>query len=273
MSPQMCTDCGSELAPGQRFCPGCGTPGPAAPTEAVAAPPPKKTPRRGLWLLLVGGGGLVLLACICIAVFGGGALLLDTAVAPLATPHAIFTATHFNGFPQPVGEIARVCRERGVFVIEDCAHVLQTESPDGRIGTLGDFAVLSPAKILHIRNGGLLEINNPVVATGLKVELQNGPGLTSDLLYATKTWLKDHVLGNYAAALHSAAGDDIEVPEPHDFGPQCYAHPISPLSRYMLRRIDLASAAEARKRNYVRCEALLDMLPEHVDPFVRAMTR
>ena len=93
MSPQMCADCGSELAPGQRFCPGCGTPVPAAPTEAVAAPPPKKAPRRGLWLLLVGGGGLVLLACICIAVFVVGSLLSDTAVAPLATPGRDYQAT------------------------------------------------------------------------------------------------------------------------------------------------------------------------------------
>ncbi len=92
MSPQMCADCGSELAPGQRFCPGCGTPVAAAPTEAVAAPPPKKTPRRGLWLLLVGGGGLVLLACICIAVFGGGALLLDTGVGPWAAPRQDYVA-------------------------------------------------------------------------------------------------------------------------------------------------------------------------------------
>jgi hypothetical protein len=95
MSPQTCTNCGSELASGQRFCPACGTPVPAAPTEAVAAPSPKKAPRRGLWLLLVGGGGLVLLACICIAVFGGGALLLDTGVAPLATPSRDYEAGEY----------------------------------------------------------------------------------------------------------------------------------------------------------------------------------
>ena len=96
MSPQTCTDCGSELAPGQRFCPGCGTPVPAAPTEAVAVPPPlKKTPRRGLRLLLVGGGGLVLLACICMAVFVVGSLLSDTAVAPLATPRRDYEAGEY----------------------------------------------------------------------------------------------------------------------------------------------------------------------------------
>jgi len=96
MTPQTCTNCGSELASGQRFCPGCGTPVPAAPTEAVAAPPPlKKTPRRGLWLLLVGGGGLVLLACICMAVFVVGSLLSDTAVAPLATPRRDYEAGEY----------------------------------------------------------------------------------------------------------------------------------------------------------------------------------
>jgi hypothetical protein len=93
MSPQTCTNCGSELVSGQRFCPACGTPVAAAPTEAVAAAPPKKAPSRGLRLLLVGGGGLVLLACICIAVFVVSSLLSDTAVAPLATPGRDYQAT------------------------------------------------------------------------------------------------------------------------------------------------------------------------------------
>jgi hypothetical protein len=87
MSPQTCTNCGGELTSGQRFCPACGSPVAAAPTEAVSAPATKKTRKRGWGLLLVGGGGLVLLACICIAVFGGGALLLDTGAAPVPTPH------------------------------------------------------------------------------------------------------------------------------------------------------------------------------------------
>ncbi len=95
MSPQMCADCGSELASGQRFCPACGTAVAAAPTEAVAAPLPKETPRRGLWLTLVGGGGLVLLACICIAVFVVGSLLLDTGVASLATPRRDYEAGEY----------------------------------------------------------------------------------------------------------------------------------------------------------------------------------
>jgi hypothetical protein len=95
MSPQTCTNCGSDLDTGQRFCPACGTPVAATPTEAVAAPPPKKTSRRGLWFLLVGGGGLVLLACICIAVFGGGALLMDTGVTPVANPRQDYEAGEY----------------------------------------------------------------------------------------------------------------------------------------------------------------------------------
>jgi hypothetical protein len=95
MSPQTCTNCGGELTSGQRFCPACGSPVAAAPTEAVSAPATEKTRKRGWGLLLVGGGGLVLLACICIAVFGGGALLLDTGVAPVATPRRDYEAGEY----------------------------------------------------------------------------------------------------------------------------------------------------------------------------------
>ena len=113
MSPQTCTNCGSELVSGQRFCPACGTPVAAARTEAVAAPPPKKAPRHGLRLLLAGGGGLVLLACICIAVFVVGALLLDTGVAPLTTSRQDYEATGVAPLATP-----RLDYEAGEFFIE-----------------------------------------------------------------------------------------------------------------------------------------------------------
>jgi len=113
MSPQTCTNCGSELVSGQRFCPACGTPVAAAPTEAVAAAPPIRAPRRGLRLLLVGGGGLVLLACICIAVFVVGALLLDTGVAPVATSRQDYEATGVAPLATP-----RLDYEAGEYFIE-----------------------------------------------------------------------------------------------------------------------------------------------------------
>jgi hypothetical protein len=95
MSPQTCTNCGGELTSGQRLCPACGSAVAAAPTEAISAPATKKTRKRGWGLVLVGGGGLVLLTCICIAVFGGGALLLDTGAAPVASPHRDYEAGEY----------------------------------------------------------------------------------------------------------------------------------------------------------------------------------
>jgi hypothetical protein len=77
--PRFCTQCGTALKPGARFCSGCGRPiaepVPAARTPAVHTTPmaPSPTPtappkrRRGRWPLIAGGCALTLLCVVGIA--------------------------------------------------------------------------------------------------------------------------------------------------------------------------------------------------------------
>jgi dTDP-4-amino-4,6-dideoxygalactose transaminase len=64
--------------------------------------------------------------------------------------------TNYFGFLQPHrSEIKKLCAERDICLIEDCAHSLLTEGS----GETGDLSTYSLRKILPLRDGGGLRIN------------------------------------------------------------------------------------------------------------------
>ena len=69
---------------------------------------------------------------------------------------------HYFGFCQnDMEEITRLCRENNVLIIEDCAHSLLSENELGGLGSIGDFGFYSLHKILAVKDGGMLRVNNP----------------------------------------------------------------------------------------------------------------
>lgn len=75
---------------------------------------------------------------------------------------AIFVI-HYLGFPQRLENIRRICTERGIILIEDCAHALLSNDGDIPLGSTGDMAIFSIRKTLPLPDGGCLLINNPVL--------------------------------------------------------------------------------------------------------------
>ncbi|MCJ7805299.1 DegT/DnrJ/EryC1/StrS family aminotransferase [Patescibacteria group bacterium] len=69
--------------------------------------------------------------------------------------------THYFGFPQKEIEIIKkICGERGVVLIEDCAHAFAGGFKNIPLGAFGDFSIFSLRKFLPIPHGGALVINN-----------------------------------------------------------------------------------------------------------------
>jgi perosamine synthetase len=63
---------------------------------------------------------------------------------------------NYFGFLQPYREeIRAICKERGVLLMEDCAHSLLTEGS----GETGDLSIYSFRKIISVPDGGGLKIN------------------------------------------------------------------------------------------------------------------
>lgn len=91
------------------------------------------------------------------------------------------------GFPSDIAPIERLCKERGLFLIEDLAHSIGTRYPDGReAGTVGDCAVLSFSqdKVIDSVSGGALIVRNQALCK---------PGLHKQDTVSIGTQLKDRL--------------------------------------------------------------------------------
>jgi perosamine synthetase len=66
----------------------------------------------------------------------------------------VMLAAHFFGLPQPMATIRRWCDDRGIALIEDCAHALFGRSEGRPIGQWGDVAIGSLTKFLPVPEGG-----------------------------------------------------------------------------------------------------------------------
>jgi perosamine synthetase len=91
--------------------------------------------------------------------------------------------THFLGFPQPINEIKRICKEKGLFLIEDCAHAFLSEADGKALGSYGDIGIFSLLKTLPVPNGGVLVVNNQDVAYQHKSQ---SPSKFSTVFYAAE---------------------------------------------------------------------------------------
>ncbi|MFT5635029.1 MAG: dTDP-4-amino-4,6-dideoxygalactose transaminase [Cognaticolwellia sp.] len=68
---------------------------------------------------------------------------------------------HYFGFcHEKTKKLIELCKTNNVIVIEDCAHTLGSENLEGFIGTMADFSIYALHKVLPIKTGGMLKINN-----------------------------------------------------------------------------------------------------------------
>lgn len=69
---------------------------------------------------------------------------------------------HVAGYPGPAGELAALCRKRGIALIEDCDNALGARRDDTRVGLAGDYAVYSfyPNRQINCTEGGALACRN-----------------------------------------------------------------------------------------------------------------
>lgn len=70
---------------------------------------------------------------------------------------------HEFGVPHPqMKQLQKICRQKNIPLIEDCAHTLNSAIDGKQVGTWGDWVVCSFQKIFPVRHGGILLSRNPV---------------------------------------------------------------------------------------------------------------
>lgn len=70
---------------------------------------------------------------------------------------------HEFGVPHPqMKQLQKMCRQRNIPLIEDCAHTLNSSIDGRQVGTWGDWVVCSFQKIFPVSSGGMLLSRKPV---------------------------------------------------------------------------------------------------------------
>lgn len=187
-------------------------------------------------------------------------------------------AIHYFGFPQPIAQLRALCDEHGVFLVEDCAHVL-TGRADGRpLGGFGDVSVFSWAKFLPVLDGGHLVINR--VNPRQRVPVLTTPGWLR--LRVWKSAVDRLVLDSPSASFRAATGLlrvlsaagrrlagqaaggaaalDTENAGP-DFDMESVMVPMSAVSQRVLRNTDVVGITAARRANYTALLQACESLP------------
>lgn len=101
---------------------------------------------------------------------------------------------HYGGYPGQVAEIAELCRERGVKLVEDAANAQASKAGGRHAGTFGDIGVWSfdHAKIAVSVDGGMLYARDPeVTARAAKVAyfgMEQSSGYNEALRSHTRWW-------------------------------------------------------------------------------------
>ena len=211
-------------------------------------------------------------------------------------PIKALLATHYFGFPQELSDLAALCAQYGIALIEDCSHALfapdeeSARSTRVAMGETGQFGIASPYKFYPSEDGGLLWVND---ASALSIAPQHAPGPLDEFKGAMSAFnryrakalnLSSRDLGleiKAQAQQIDAWGRDIRKP----------SYPLSifyqaaeegrrslAVSRWVYRHTNLARLAGARRQNYQHwlgavaglpaCKALLPKLPPDCVPYM-----
>jgi perosamine synthetase len=185
---------------------------------------------------------------------------------------------HYFGFPQEMHVVENICKDKNIFLIEDCAHSLYSKNMDGEwLGMRGDFAIFSMRKTFFLPNGGALLINKKkdslIPSTGKKYFRKSLLKTTLRSLLEYEQ-LKAGFLSGFCGNILSHHEDKIPLADVitsdhreednrgyYDEPIFDYENDISGLSRFLMAKEDYKSIISLRRRNYLSVQGKLSSLP------------
>jgi perosamine synthetase len=191
--------------------------------------------------------------------------------------------THYFGFPPPdLSAIVELCQDKGLFLIEDCAHALYSTYVGRPLGTFGDAGIFSLWKTLPMPDGGAVLANRPLplrdgtttppldpCLTALRFSLEAHLLFRFGRIGAMVKKLADPLAplakhaGRYVWGETAAAPLDLEPSlNPHvTFDRSTADWSMSAASRRIARRSPHADIAHRRRRNYAFLAGQLATVP------------
>jgi len=191
-------------------------------------------------------------------------------------------AIHYFGFPQSLERFRDLCAKHGLYLIEDCAHVLVGESASKPLGATGDISIFSWRKFLPIWDGGQLVVNNPALAADVKFDklsivfrmkavkdvidriLDDSPSALAR--YAAQLWRLPSIARRRPPLKSMPEAGQAVAQKPTDafdlgFPFTMVNLPMSTFSRFIVDRIDLRPIIEQRRLNYRYVRKIIGSLP------------
>jgi perosamine synthetase len=172
----------------------------------------------------------------------------------LQKPRAILIV-HYFGFPPESRAIVQECRDRGLRIIEDCAHTLPL--PNGSFNDpLADLTIYSLAKLLPVPDGALAVVNSPDLLwpnppTKINKRLTRVNSIwqianTAEVLagVSLRTRLRDN------RRTTRMLTDLREEPASTGSLPSYHRFQMSGIAHWINKNIDLSPVARRRKENY-----------------------
>ena len=199
--------------------------------------------------------------------------------------------SHFFGWPQELSDLAKWCKERKLFLVEDCALCLFSKGPHNSIGCVGDAAIYSFVKTLPVPDGGALVLKNREIRN--RTTFFRPPRCRNIFLNSLpllKRWVmhKNRLLQRCAFAhylinrswkrrpFYKNQKIEREMPKSNYFDPQKINWSLSRLSKGIINKADPSKIVETRRRNYLHLysflrntssiKLLFDDLPDGVCP-------
>jgi len=167
------------------------------------------------------------------------------------TTRAVYV-NHYLGRPAPLAAIRRICDDKGLILIEDCAHACGGRIGEVNLGSFGDISIFSYRKFLPIPDGGGLLVNDPSLS--MPEPLPKSPMLRT-FRGVLKLWmmcLARHGLIPLVwwKSVRNRIDDYLRVDDSIDSVAWESPLGMSDFSRRLLLRVDLAAIVEKRRENY-----------------------
>jgi dTDP-4-amino-4,6-dideoxygalactose transaminase len=89
----------------------------------------------------------------------------------LAEVRGVITSNLY-GTPDRAKEIQVLCKKHGLFLLEDCAHIVDARIDGVRVGAIGDASVFSFYKFLNVQ-GGIVLSNDKNLLQNVRVVVEN----------------------------------------------------------------------------------------------------
>jgi perosamine synthetase len=182
---------------------------------------------------------------------------------------------HYYGAPTPMEEILALCNERGIWLIEDCAHALFSFAGSTPLGRQGHAAVFSPWKSLPVPDGGILTLNDSRLVRPDPLPEHGAFSLAANIVYRVLPSIET-VIGRSPRVRLLSRRDVRDSIQDRDRSPDFRREMGSNFSYQMLERADGKLIRDRRRANFDRLakavasqpylQAALPTLPDGMCP-------